>query len=316
MRLLLTHAYFLSEDPERAPDHEALCAAGHSLSVLAPARQRIRCRYLRLDFRLARRAVRHFGCWSAGGHRNLRQPDDAAQCAGYRRARARSRMEGDPGRSGAGQLCRRISGAGADLIVAGEGEYAHRTFAGGAAGSGGWPSIPGIMFRAPDGSVFRTGPAQLIPNLDAQPWPDRERVDIPRYLKVWREHHGTGSVSVITARGCPYHCNWCSHSVYGKTHRRRSPQSVADEVAWIEQRYQPDMLWMADDVFTIHHGWIFEYAAEMTSPRPEHSVRMHHARRSSEPAHRRNSGRRWDAFVSGSDRKAVRSAFSTPCSAA
>ena len=25
----------------------------------------------------------------------------------------------------------------------------------------------------------------------------------------------------------------------------------------------PDMLWMADDVFTIHHGWILEYAAEM-----------------------------------------------------
>jgi radical SAM superfamily enzyme YgiQ (UPF0313 family) len=126
-----------------------------------------------------------------------------------------------------------------------------------------WPSIPGIIFRGSDGAVFRTGPTQLIPNLDAQPWPDRERVDIPRYLKVWREHHGTGSVSVITARGCPYHCNWCSHSVYGKTHRRRSPKSVVDEVAWIEQRYQPDMLWLADDVFTIHHGWILEYAAEM-----------------------------------------------------
>src|ERR1700679_3195487 len=78
-----------------------------------------------------------------------------------------------------------------------------------------------------------------------------ERVDIPRYLNAWRQQHGTGSVSLITARGCPYHCNWCSHSVYGKTHRRRSPKSVVDEVAWIVQRYQPDMLWLADDVFTI-----------------------------------------------------------------
>ena len=30
------------------------------------------------------------------------------------------------------------------------------------------------------------------------------------------------------------------------------------------ERYQPDMLWLADDVFTIHHGWILEYASEMT----------------------------------------------------
>jgi radical SAM superfamily enzyme YgiQ (UPF0313 family) len=38
---------------------------------------------------------------------------------------------------------------------------------------------------------------------------------------------------------------------------------VVDEVEWILNRYAPDMLWMADDVFTIHHGWILEYAAEM-----------------------------------------------------
>jgi len=153
--------------------------------------------------------------------------------------------------------------AGADLIVTGEGEYALERVMAAHMDPVEWPLIPGIIFRAPDGLTFATGPAQLIPNLDAQPWPDRERVDIPRYLKLWREHHGTGSVSVITARGCPYHCNWCSHSVYGKTHRRRSPKSVVDEVAWIEQRYQPDMLWLADDVFTIHHGWVLEYATEM-----------------------------------------------------
>jgi radical SAM superfamily enzyme YgiQ (UPF0313 family) len=123
--------------------------------------------------------------------------------------------------------------------------------------------VPGIQYRAADGSVARTETAPLIPNLDAQPWPDRERVDIPRYLSVWRARHGKGSVSVITARGCPYHCRWCSHATYGKTHRRRSPASVAEEVAWIAERYQPEMLWIADDVFTIHPGWLYTYAAEL-----------------------------------------------------
>jgi radical SAM superfamily enzyme YgiQ (UPF0313 family) len=72
-----------------------------------------------------------------------------------------------------------------------------------------------------------------------------------------------GSVSLITARGCPYHCRWCSHEVFGKTHRRRKPASVADELEWLIQRYRPDMAWMADDVFTIHPGWLFQYAGEL-----------------------------------------------------
>jgi radical SAM superfamily enzyme YgiQ (UPF0313 family) len=47
------------------------------------------------------------------------------------------------------------------------------------------------------------------------------------------------------------------------THRRRSPGSVVNEVEWLLDRYHPDMLWMADDVFTIHPGWIADYAALM-----------------------------------------------------
>jgi anaerobic magnesium-protoporphyrin IX monomethyl ester cyclase len=152
--------------------------------------------------------------------------------------------------------------AGVDVVVEGEAELTLEELLP-ALRAGSIERVPGIIFRRPDGSIARTPARPLIPNLDAQPWPDRERVDIDRYLAVWREHHGTGSVSVITARGCPYHCAWCSHSTFGKTHRRRSARAVVDEVGWILDRYAPEMLWMADDVFTIHHGWMLEYAAEM-----------------------------------------------------
>jgi len=150
--------------------------------------------------------------------------------------------------------------AGAQAIVQGEGELVLEQLL--ARGTD-LATVDGIIFRALDGEVVRNAPAQLIPNLDAQPWPDRERVDIDRYVKTWRDRHGTGSVSLITARGCPYHCRWCSHATFGKTHRRRSPRAVADEAEWIVKRYQPDMFWYADDVFTIHPGWLFEYADEM-----------------------------------------------------
>jgi radical SAM superfamily enzyme YgiQ (UPF0313 family) len=154
--------------------------------------------------------------------------------------------------------------AGADLIVSGEAEYSLEQLMRTNFDRAAWASIPGLVFRGEGDAIVNTGTPRLIANLDGQPWPDRERIDIPRYLRTWRDHHGKSSISVITARGCPYRCNWCSHSVYGHSHRRRSAASVAVEIDWLVDRYQPDMLWVADDVFTIHHGWLAEYAAEMS----------------------------------------------------
>jgi anaerobic magnesium-protoporphyrin IX monomethyl ester cyclase len=153
--------------------------------------------------------------------------------------------------------------SGADVIVAGEGETALEHLMATAFDRKYWPAIKGILFRTASGELVRTGSPELLRSLDEQPWPDRERVEIPRYLQTWRDFHGAGSLSIITARGCPYRCNWCSHSVYGLTHRRRSALSVVNEIEWLLDRYHPDTLWIADDVFTIHPGWVTEYAAAM-----------------------------------------------------
>src|SRR5581483_2760930 len=153
--------------------------------------------------------------------------------------------------------------AGATVVVEGEAEITLEELLPALQSSCDLANVAGIAFRRSDGALVRTAGRALVQDLDAQPWPDRDRIAIEKYLDVWRRHHGKGSISVITARGCPYHCRWCSHSTYGLTHRRRSVKSVADEVEWILGRYNPEMLWMADDVFTIQHAWIQEYAAEM-----------------------------------------------------
>ena len=155
--------------------------------------------------------------------------------------------------------------AGADVVVIGEGEVTlEELLPILRSGSKEHLSrVHGIAFCGGEGRVQRTPPRAQIPDIDGQPWPSRESISIERYLETWRQHHGAGSVSMITARGCPYECRWCSHEVYGKTHRRRKAASVVDELEWILGRYNPDLLWFADDVFTIHHGWLAQFAAEM-----------------------------------------------------
>ncbi len=124
-------------------------------------------------------------------------------------------------------------------------------------------AIAGIVFRAADGAIVRTPARALLSDLDSQPHPDRDAIDLPMYLNAWRERHGVGTVSLITARGCPYTCTWCSRSVFGETHRRRSVAHVADEVEAIVDRYHPERLWYADDVFAIHRHWTISYAQEL-----------------------------------------------------
>ncbi|HLF28095.1 MAG TPA: radical SAM protein [Anaerolineae bacterium] len=154
---------------------------------------------------------------------------------------------------------------GADVIVVGEGEATLEELLPRLAKDGPHKldGILGIVYRREDGSIDRALPRPQIANLDSLPDPDREAIDIDRYVQTWRTHHGLGSASLICARGCPYHCEWCSHAVYGHTHRRRSPQRAADEVEFLLARYKPDQLWYADDVFTIKHSWFFAYADEL-----------------------------------------------------
>ena len=155
--------------------------------------------------------------------------------------------------------------AGADVIAMGEGELtlaellpalsrnSERQLHG----------IRGIAFRDEAGTTVRTPARTMHNDLDLLPWPDRESIDHEQYLRVWRQHHGASSINLITARGCPYRCTWCSHAVFGYSHRRRSPAGVAEEVAAIVDRYDPDQLWYADDVFTISHPWLHAYTAEL-----------------------------------------------------
>jgi anaerobic magnesium-protoporphyrin IX monomethyl ester cyclase len=155
--------------------------------------------------------------------------------------------------------------AGADYVVFGEGELTMQdllaAFRAGAVDS--CTSIPGLAYLNPAGEMCETAGRNQIADLDNQPWPARHAVDIDRYVKTWRDAHGRGSINFITARGCPYKCRWCSHQVFGQTHRRRDPLLVVDEVQWLLQTYSPDMVWVSDDVFTINHKWLRDYAGEM-----------------------------------------------------
>jgi anaerobic magnesium-protoporphyrin IX monomethyl ester cyclase len=155
---------------------------------------------------------------------------------------------------------------GADFIVLGEGEESMLELTNYIIkGEGNISDISGIIYKDVRDGICKNREREKLKDLDRLPLPNREKVNLQLYFDVWKEKHGTSSITINTMRGCPYSCKWCSRAVYGASYRRRSPAHVADEIAWIQENYSVDSIWFVDDVFTISHKWLAAFNAELKS---------------------------------------------------
>jgi radical SAM superfamily enzyme YgiQ (UPF0313 family) len=120
--------------------------------------------------------------------------------------------------------------------------------------------VAGIAYLNALGEMVLTAEREKLKDLDKLPLPDREAIPLEKYFTAWRQKHGESALSVSTMRGCPYTCKWCSRAVYGLSYRRRSPEKVVEELAHLVAKYNPDTFWFVDDVFTISHKWLRAFA--------------------------------------------------------
>jgi len=264
--VLLTHGYFLDEDPKERevmkpyPPLGLLYVAAYLRRAAGIAVEVLDTTFSTRDALATRLAASPGGV--LGVYTNLITRSSVLDVVARAKAHGWTVVLGGPE---AANYPGEYLAHGADVVVLGEGEetMAELLPALDACGSHRLHGVAGTAFRDETGTVVTNPARPQIKDIDALPWPERDAIDVSRYVDVWRTHHGTGSVNLITARGCPYRCRWCSHAVFGYTHRHRSVVGTADELEFLVQRYRPDMVWYADDVFTINHRWLYEYNIEL-----------------------------------------------------
>jgi len=70
---------------------------------------------------------------------------------------------------------------------------------------------------------------------------------------------------IMTQRGCPFSCSFCIESRYqdmfGRKNslRRKSIDSIIEELRWAKETLQPETVMFYDDVFTVHPRWLEEF---------------------------------------------------------
>jgi radical SAM superfamily enzyme YgiQ (UPF0313 family) len=157
--------------------------------------------------------------------------------------------------------------SGADVIVLGEGEETMLELVNFYCGLSPFRTlseIKNIAFFDDSQLLKYTENRPLLKQIDLLPMPNRKKINLQMYFDVWKKHHGQSVISVSTMRGCPYTCKWCSRAVYGQSYRRKSAHLVVDELEYLKNTYAVDAVWFVDDVFTVSHKWMKEFAEEVT----------------------------------------------------
>lgn len=140
---------------------------------------------------------------------------------------------------------RRALSSRADCVVVGEGELALPRLA----ESGG--PVQGV-YRTSDASRETFPSAEPALDLDRLPFPDDDIPRIEEYFRLSpRGVRGRRTAAVVTSRGCPHDCEFCSvHPVCGHRWRARSPGNVLEEIARLSRAHGVRRIEIEDDNFT------------------------------------------------------------------
>ena len=117
-----------------------------------------------------------------------------------------------------------------------------------------WDDIQGITFQTSDGELHRNPDRPAIADLDSLPWPAYHLFKMHKYtnLQPATDHiDGARSFSIMTSRGCPYRCSYCSQSIFKYRWRGRSPEGVAAEWQHLVRELGATEIGVLDDSFNI-----------------------------------------------------------------
>jgi anaerobic magnesium-protoporphyrin IX monomethyl ester cyclase len=157
-----------------------------------------------------------------------------------------------------------LSLAAADYAIMGYGEHAFVQLIRALAAGGPLAEVPGLLYRE-NGRVMSNRVAAEVQSLDDLPFPDLTMVPYTKY----RCPVGTRDVmaSLISSRGCPFHCTFCNSP--DKIYRKRSMANVIEEVTYV-QGLGINEIFFHDDLFNVNNERVYEFCRQLD----EHRLRI------------------------------------------
>jgi len=116
--------------------------------------------------------------------------------------------------------------------------------------------IKGIIYRKKD-SIRFTGYAEPIIDIDSIPFPARHLLK-PELYKMGTLKGTKRFTTIMTTRGCPFQCIFCSTDVFGRKIRKRSAKSVVEEIKEVVRKEGTKHFIFLDDTLTLDKKHILD----------------------------------------------------------
>lgn len=121
-------------------------------------------------------------------------------------------------------------------------------------------AIRGLIYK--EGGRVVVNEAVLVDELDTLPLPAYHLLPMKKYDSII----GRAPVStMVSTRGCPFHCQFCFKTPSDKKFRLRSPKNVVDEMEYLVKGYQVREIMFYDDVITLNREHIEGICKELLS---------------------------------------------------
>lgn len=150
------------------------------------------------------------------------------------------------------ELC--LKGGGADYVVVGEGEVTTAELVEVLESGKPVSRVRGLAYLGRDGKVKTTRKRELVGDLDELPMPAYHLLPMDAYKPYAIFDVGRKFCSMITSRGCPNMCIFCSSCVmWERRYRTHSAERVLGEMELLYDKYGVRHIYFQDDEFTIAH---------------------------------------------------------------
>ena len=70
---------------------------------------------------------------------------------------------------------------------------------------------------------------------------------------------------MVTARGCPYRCTFCSLKTMGRKYRPRNAKNIVDEIEYLIDKFSAEQIMFWDAAFPLNRKIGMEVCNEMIS---------------------------------------------------